>query len=470
MLRCPRFVVAASPVLLAGCGAILGLDDPKPRPGADGGDASAVPGASDAGTSDAGAAARDPVTDASTGSDAPATLDAAVDVRAPVADAGPDATPSTACDATCAFCDEDKCVRVRSVAAGERHTCAALTDDTTRCWGTNAWGSLGVGTEGDVTFVRPQAVIAFGGADAVYVGKSSSIAHLRSGGYKCWGYNTGFFESETVYSGTPFDCLAIPNLESIGLGWVHGCIVLADAQRTPRCAGLGFGGALGTGIVYTEQAYQEKSYVAVEALTGATQVSAFDTHTCARTESGSAFCWGQNYDGRLGDGTYQVKHAPAQVRDADGKPIKGIESIGAFGQHTCAIRTGGSVACWGDNQQGQLAASASVANSVKPIDIPSLTNIRSLAGGDGFTCALSGTGTVYCWGANQRGQLGLGDGQPAVVRVPTAVLTDVERLTVGVSHACAVTHGALRCWGENAQGQLGDGTKDRRFGPTAVVW
>lgn len=145
-------------------------------------------------------------------------------------------------------------------------------------------------------------------------------------------------------------------------------------------------------------------------------------------------------------------------------------AIAAGYQHTCAIRDGGRVTCWGQNID-ELADPTNIA-AIGPVDVPGLlSGVAAIAAGGATTCALTTRGGVKCWGDNMYGQVG--DDSTVDKRVPVDVSglsSGVTAISVGWSHACALTTGgAVKCWGNNPVGGLGDGTKTDRSVPVDVV-
>ncbi len=186
-------------------------------------------------------------------------------------------------------------------------------------------------------------------------------------------------------------------------------------------------------------------------------------HTCVRHEDGRASCWGYNEGGQLGDGTTSNVSAPVDVVLPDGSPIAELAS-GEF--HTCARNEEGEVWCWGRNEKGQLGT-GDTTPSPSPVAVydgmQPLTGVIGLALTDASTCALSVGGGVRCWGSGQYGRLGNGGTQdslvPVTVREGTGELGGVTQLAAGIHHICArMTDGSLWCWGRNNNGQLGLGT------------
>jgi alpha-tubulin suppressor-like RCC1 family protein len=151
----------------------------------------------------------------------------------------------------------------------------------------------------------------------------------------------------------------------------------------------------------------------------------------------------------------------------EGIPLSGL----AAGQaHTCAFDAVG-VVCWGSNSSGQLGQPAAPFNGHGyPIRASVAVALVSLAAGGEHTCGLTASGAAYCWGSNSNGQLGNGTvgGTNPVAALVSGGLAFVS-LSAGGSYTCGVTpSGAIYCWGANASGQLGDGTQTDRAVPTRV--
>jgi alpha-tubulin suppressor-like RCC1 family protein len=203
------------------------------------------------------------------------------------------------------------------------------------------------------------------------------------------------------------------------------------------------------------------------ALPKTTSVAAGEVHSCALAD-GKVHCWGAGPElGRPGLGAAELN---AQIVVTDPTlltPLDGVTAIASDGaKHTCALRANG-VVCWGLNDVGQLGADpvglpqrsfagAAVANTAGAVAIGVAERV---------SCAIKSDATVACWGYDVAS---LGDGgttssfMPAVVRGPTGVgaLGNVEAIAPGARHACALKKdGTVWCWGKNDRGQLGDGTK-----------
>ena len=144
-------------------------------------------------------------------------------------------------------------------------------------------------------------------------------------------------------------------------------------------------------------------------------------------------------------------------------------SIAAGGQHTCAIGPDETMYCWGANDYGQLG-DGTTTDSLSPVQVLGLTGVRQISAGTFHTCAVRTDDTVWCWGYNGDDQLGdlSNDNQAAPAQVFGPLLAG--SVSAGLSHTCArLLDGSVRCWGDNYGGQLGDGTTTSRAMPTAVL-
>jgi alpha-tubulin suppressor-like RCC1 family protein len=173
------------------------------------------------------------------------------------------------------------------------------------------------------------------------------------------------------------------------------------------------------------------------------------SHTCVVRSGGRVACWGDNAFGQLGDGTKDDKRTPVFVRG-----ISDAVAVAAGGDHTCAIRAGGSVVCWGKNSFAELgtgsrtgpeACSLGIACSTRAASVVGLTNAVAIAAAPQHTCAVLGDGTARCWGRNSAGELGTGsydgpDNCSDDPDYPTACSLRPAAVT-GITNAAAIAAG-----------------------------
>jgi alpha-tubulin suppressor-like RCC1 family protein len=235
---------------------------------------------------------------------------------------------------------------------------------------------------------------------------------------------------------------------ALALGRNHSCALMQSGAV--RCwGGNGGDGLLG---VPPAEVVTTTTPVAVRNLSGATAVSAGESHTCA-VAGGAVRCWGSDTSGELGKGAVSPGWDPSTV------PSVVAAAVAAGRSHTCALTTGGGVACWGDNTYKQLGnAGVTGSRSLAPVAAGAFTGARAVGAGWYFGCVEGATGGVACWGENPNGQLGRGATSitPSVDPAPATSLSGVSHLAVGPNHSCAVvTGGAVKCWGYNFYGETG---------------
>jgi len=199
----------------------------------------------------------------------------------------------------------------------------------------------------------------------------------------------------------------------------------------------------------------------------ASAVAAGEVHSCALAGD-RVFCWGTNLGAQLGrPGTQSGEPVPqAVVTDANLlTPLDKVTAIASGGKHTCALRQG-AVFCWGTNDAGQLGIDpATTLQRAFAAAVPGIANVASIGVAEQVTCAVRTDKTVWCWGADIAS---LPDGGAIVsTPVPTqikgpagvGVLSDVVAVAPGLRHVCArKADSTVWCWGKNDRGQLGDGT------------
>jgi alpha-tubulin suppressor-like RCC1 family protein len=384
-------------------------------------------------------------------------------------------------------------VTVRQVAAGEAHACVLTLAESVLCWGDNTYGQLGDGTIDEST--SPVVAIA-SGAVGIALGGSTSCAVMSGGGVKCWGLgdvgqlgdggsgsgHKQLLATDVQVSGGGL----LAGATQVAVGANFGCALLAG--RLVDCWGKNDTGQLGQGI--TSALSVVASPVLVEAggnpLQGATQVTAGGAHACVRMYTDRLKCWGQGEAGQLGDGSSgsgAYSALPNTVVDhyapyATSIPyLEVVSQVSAGGAHTCAfLKWDGSnpYRCWGDNSRGQLGdgggtssgqvSALSSTNRPYPNPVQDSLNFGSpplakIAGGSGFTCALTRAGGVKCWGRDSYGELGSGISANSDTPINVVGLSSgVKGLAAGAFHACALTSvGGVKCWGYNYDGQLGNG-------------
>ena len=203
--------------------------------------------------------------------------------------------------------------------------------------------------------------------------------------------------------------------------------------------------------------------VTVRAPQKAATLAAGGQSSCGVAADGGAWCVGSNANGQLGDGTNRDRTAPVAV----GQGARDWAGIDTSGNTTCGTKTSGDLYCWGANNRGQLGLGGG-GQQWSPRLVGD--GYASVAVGWMHTCAVRTTGALFCWGEGGRGQLGDGARGTALSPQRVGSAEDWVSVTAGGWHTCAVREdGSAWCWGLNDLGQLGTGTAGWRLQPTPVA-
>jgi alpha-tubulin suppressor-like RCC1 family protein len=343
-----------------------------------------------------------------------------------------------------------------------------------KCWGANSNGALGDGTL--VSHLTPVDVTGLpGGAVKVVTSITSTCALTTSSGIKCWGNNsfgqlgdglggdTGY--GSELYSATPVDVVGLTSGQSdLAMSYVYGCG--SSASGGVQCWGINDAGQAGTGFANLVFLYPKPTAV-LGLGNNIAAVSVGEDHACALVTGGVVRCWGSNGYGELGSTGRAYQITAGAVQNLPGS----VSQVAAGENYSCLLSNAGGVACWGDNEYGQLG-NGSLRQSLTPVTVSGLTSgIKAISTSrqsmTPFSCALTVGGGVKCWGDNSYGQLGDGTTNPHLSPVDVnGLASGVIQVSVGMNHACALTAaGGVKCWGDNSSFQLGDGTQAPRFTP-----
>ena len=208
--------------------------------------------------------------------------------------------------------------------------------------------------------------------------------------------------------------------------------------------------------------------------TQAGMLDAGDLHTCAVTDDGGAYCWGNDFWGTLGNGApFADFPLPTRVILPTGRRAT---AISAGGRHSCAILDDGSAWCWGLGASGQRGDGTTTPALAVPVRValPATARVSVISAAGTSTCAVLADGSAWCWGSDVAGELG--NGAPlAQSRTPVRVALPPGRrattVSAGGGHSCAILDdGTASCWGANNFGQLGDnGLESMQAAPVPVA-
>lgn len=369
---------------------------------------------------------------------------------------------------------------LQSISAGMSHACGITANHVAYCWGRNAEGELGntsvtancsdAGVPCSVKPVRVEGGLAF---SSVSAGNNFTCGITTVGTAYCWGAGAQgqLGTGSQASSGRPQRVVTEGvAFQSISAGNSHACAV--STTGAAYCWGSNAGGRLGTGSLTGGR-------TAPTPVTGQLQfrsISAGYYHTCGVARSGATYCWGRNEQGELGNGATVARGTPVRVAaDMAGRLV---HAAGQF-DYSCVINRDGSLFCFGANCYGQLGVDSTTEQcgtpampcSSTPKAVHSTAAYQSVSAYFSHVCALTADGAVHCWGENNQGQLGNGHGDGST-STPTPIVggASYKAVSVGRQFSCAITaDGVPQCWGRNAEGQLGAGDADNRESPTPVA-
>jgi alpha-tubulin suppressor-like RCC1 family protein len=343
--------------------------------------------------------------------------------------------------------------------------CALKNNGDVYCWGynhgvenpdpdTNEW----------ITIKEPQLIESEYSLTSLYVNGGLACGITTEQRLACWG---------TLFWPPVMEPVIVEGLSSVsivGLGQSHICAVGKADENDPEeklyCWGHNSYGQLGVDT----DGNSLDSPTEVDTIQGqVVDVSGGLSHTCAivkENESNQVYCWGLNSTGQLGNGSTRDTATPTLVPGA-----QGAVQVFAGNSHTTILKENGSVQSWGLNKEGQLGNGALFRRQL-PVHIhhqyPNLNeSLIDIISGDEHTCALTESGSVYCWGGNNYGQVG--NGSTEFVPEPVKIInTGVASISVGPYNTCAILEdtGEIMCWGYSISN---DGNVEACLSPSFVV-
>ena len=354
-----------------------------------------------------------------------------------------------------------------SVSAGAMHSCGLLAEGTAWCWGANGHGELGNGTKQHTSAPTPSAM-GYEFRSIVAAGGFSCGVGTDDMGY-CWGDDSMMelgSPHRVRHATTPLAVHGDMPFQSIsGSFMAHACGLTMSGEAW--CWGYNRFGMIGHGSVVDE-------LLPVPTMGGHTfaKLNSSFFRTCAVDMSGRLYCWGRGGAVQVGDPSFDPEvcsgqPCATQPRAAQSEVRFQEVSVGRL--HTCALSEEGQAYCWGEGEDGQLGTQTFDDLAV-PTPILSDDRFVDVSVGRDHSCALTVDGRAQCWGDNEDGQLG--DGTRISTAGPVDVATELRftGISAGYMHTCAVTgNGEAYCWGANGMGQLGDASMNDSLTPTRVA-
>jgi len=247
-----------------------------------------------------------------------------------------------------------------AITAGVGHSCAVTGAGGVECWGRNRYGQLGNGTT-TPTYTPTDVIGLTSGVRSIAAGNSHTCAVLTGGGVKCWGYNQlgNLGDGTTTDRWTPVSVVGLSDVVAVAGGLRHTCALTAGGGV--KCWGFNWFGQLGDGTRIDKHTPAD----VVGLAGGVKAIAAAEDYTCALLNEGGVKCWGYN-GSILGTGSpREYLTLPTDVRGLS----VGAVSLAAGQVFRCVITIVGDIKCWGYDQSSQLGDGTSASFRATPIDV-----------------------------------------------------------------------------------------------------
>ena len=365
-----------------------------------------------------------------------------------------------------------------SLAGTGQSTCAATDEAEVWCWGAGYDGGLGDGRGGTAGY-EPQVASSPVKAQTTGEQVSSGTCSLDAAGtVKCWGWTAIIEDGEGSRYSQPSWGSRLPRTYGFApASQVAGRCAITRADGRVQCQGYdnygesGSGSAGGRFVRYPNPPPSNATAVFAINVSGAVSLTTTDGGYCAATGVGEVWCWGRSGDGQLGDGLSGYDTLPCENGggtcsyerySSTPKKVPGItDALSVHG--TCAIRVGGTVTCWGKNQNGRFLPGTAADAVLAPTDLSQFAGATDLSLGYYATCAVRSGGQPVCQGTGVLGD-GVRHTTPALVGVAGDGSPVAQIEVTGYSGACMrYVDGRIDCWGQNSLGQLGLGFVSNQY-------
>lgn len=349
-------------------------------------------------------------------------------------------------------------------AGGDSHSAALLADGTVRTWGANLYGQLGIGTT--TPRATPGVVSNLTFVERIAATRFNTVAVAANGvAYVCGQNDQGQagngLSSGTILTPVPISSTARFLGAAVGLG----DIALVDTGGLTWLCGGNASGQLGNNTLTPRTQFASLA-LSLRITSWTRDFAGGEAHSASVSPNGLVATWGSNGVGQLGNGGLPDQSIAGPVSN-----LENIKSVTCGSFHTVALRADGTVWSWGANYFGALGDGTTTQRGV-PVQIPGLSNVISVAAGAWHTVALRADGTFWAWGLNAQGQLGRGAGfgNPALSPVQITTLSGVRAMAAGEYHSFAIKgDGTVWSWGNNSSGQLGINSRTSQVAPVQVA-
>ena len=366
--------------------------------------------------------------------------------------------------------------RWSTIEAGLKYAMAIKSDGSLWTWGNNNRGQLGIGTLLDanvptqVSSALPWIGISCG-QDGLSNNNQHSLGLKADGTAYAWGDNGGGQLGNGQFSmttqNTPVQISTLTNLVAVECGW--GVSYVRNVSGRVYAFGFDVAGAIGNAAV--NQNLNIPTPVSIVPI-GWSSFSSGENFSVAIKSNGTLWFWGSNSNGQLGvpfTNTAFVSSATQIGTDTTWKMVS------AGKNHILAIKGNGQMYAWGSNSGGQIGNGTAIGDVIVPFPIQSTLPWITASAGSGFSMGIKANGSLWTWGENASGQLGLGNNNQSTSNyLPQQVGTSNEWIysqCAELSAAAVRSDGTLWMWGDNSFGQLANGSNSNtasNFSPAQV--
>jgi alpha-tubulin suppressor-like RCC1 family protein len=367
-------------------------------------------------------------------------------------------------------------VQWSTIEAGLQYAMAIRSDGSLWTWGSNNRGQLGIGSLSSanqpiqVSSTLPWIGISCG-QDGATTNNQHSLGLKADGTAYSWGDNTGGQLGIGLFSPTPQTVPAaiasLNNIVAVECGW--GVSYLRNVSGRVYASGYDSTGSIGNAAV--NQSLNSPGAVSIVPI-GWSSFSSGENFTVAIKSNGTLWFWGSNSNGQLGVPFINTPFVATATQIGNDTTWK---AVSAGKNHLLAINGSGQLYAWGANASGQIGNGTNGSDVVSPALVASGLPWIGASAGSGFSLAIKANGTLWTWGDNGSGQLGLGNNtQTGSNFLPQQVGTSNDWIysqCAELSAAAVKSNGTLWMWGDNSFGQLGNGTNNNNssnFSPAQV--
>ncbi len=305
-------------------------------------------------------------------------------------------------------------------------------------------------TAGDSETSEPADDYPASGWKMVLVGNFHTCALDENSHLFCWGANEYGEAGNGSYDEEIYSPCAIGDMrwKQIAPGNDYTCGITQDDDL--YCWGRSFWGQTGT----SQSETNDGVHVPTQVVQGGKwkDIATGTEHTCGIKTDGTLWCWGTNYSGQLGVGEQgDLKSRPIKVAT----DIADWVSVDVDYQQSCAIRSTGAMYCFGRLYNEEFNFDQF---KKEPVPVFEGTTWKAIALGQEYRCGVQSDDGLYCWGKNNDGQLGFGQRNANYKKMQRIGSDTWKQVAAGELHTCGVTlSGELYCWGYQQGGRLGNG-------------